>query len=315
MSEDIDSAEAEETTVAEQPSTSAPPLPSAENNTGECSLIQASEAEEGSSSDPTRQRSTPQFSTSLRIRMQEENLYAKFPPETSVLQQFRNHLVSVLQIPNCQQEVDNVSRMLRYMQPTGNEVSLDFLQDTTMLGDYFNELKRVGQSAATRINYIKSMIKFIKFLKLEHGSSDQGLVNSCSHYLEFLTVLRKPISKTHNRDLCSIRHDYFVGPKTAVHSYQKVLREAKKDALGIYRRLLSHEPVTEEEKTQYRYYCEAILLLGHFQRPGAVEELTVTEWLQKEDCNGRVVLANNQVAPFALTQEEAAVSNIKGWSL
>ncbi|XP_041832394.1 uncharacterized protein LOC121634055 [Melanotaenia boesemani] len=311
---DTDLAEMEKTAVAraEQPSTSAAPPPSAVG-----SPTQASEAEEGSSSNPTRQQSNLHFSTPLRIRMQEENLYAKFPPEASVLQQFKNHLVSVLQIPNCQQEVDNVSRMLRYMQPTGNEVNFDFLQNTTMLGGYFDALKRVGQSAATRINYIKSMIKFIKFLKLEHGSSDLSLVNRCFYYLEFLSVLRKPISKSHSRDLCSKRHEYLFRPKTTVHSCQKVLREAKKDVLEIYGQLLKHEPVTEEQNTLYRYYCEAILLLGHFQRPGAVDGLTVTEWLQKQDCNGRVVVsvkshnrtANRQMASFALTQEEAAIIN------
>jgi len=31
-----------------------------------------------------------------------------------------------------------------------------------------------------------------------------------------------------------------------------------------------------EEKTMFCYYCEAILILGHFQRPGAVEGVTVS---------------------------------------
>ncbi|XP_041834071.1 uncharacterized protein LOC121635075 [Melanotaenia boesemani] len=281
---DLENQEAEETTVPEeeQPSTSAAPPPHREDHAEEGSPTPASEAEGGSSSDPTWQRSDPEFATSLRVRMQEENLYAKFPPEASLLKKFKHHLESVLQIPNCQHEVDNVSRMLRYMQPTGNEVNLDFLQNTSLVGDYFDALRRVGQSAATRINYLKSMLKFIKFIKLEHGASDPDTMNKCTHYMEFLSVLRKPISKTHSRDLCSKRHEYFVGPKVTVHTFQQLLREAKKDALVTYGRLLSREPVTEEQKMSYRYYCEAILLLGHFQRPGAVDGLTVTEWLQKE---------------------------------
>ncbi|KAK7879333.1 hypothetical protein WMY93_033890 [Mugilogobius chulae] len=169
--------------------------------------------------------------------------------------EFKQHLSAVLQIPNCQQEVDNVSRVLRYIQPTGEDINLDFLDNTTVL-----------------------------FLKLSRGATDLSIVQKCQHYQEFLTVLRKPISKSHSKDL-------------------------------IFGRFLSGEDVTEEEKTRYRYYCEAILIFGHFQRPGAVEGLTVTEWFRGKH-QRRVVVAvkshktaNSQVAPFALTEEEAALIN------
>uniref|UniRef100_A0A8C6UJC5 Uncharacterized protein n=1 Tax=Neogobius melanostomus TaxID=47308 RepID=A0A8C6UJC5_9GOBI len=275
-----------------------------------------SELEASTTSDLSWQWPTSEYSNTMRARMQEENLYAKFPPETSLLKQFKEHLVTVWEFPNCQQEVDNVSRVLRYIQPTGDDINLDFLQKTTMLGDYFNQLKKVGQSAATRLNSIKSMIQFIDFLMLQYGATDLSVFRKCSHYQEFLKVLRIPISKDHNRDLCAKRYDYFVGLKKTVHSLQKVLHEAKKDILGIYRRLLKGEDVAEEEKTHYRYYCEAILILGHFQRPGAVEGLAVTDWLKKQSCKGRFVVtvkshktANSQVAAFALTEEEAALIN------
>ncbi|KAK7926215.1 hypothetical protein WMY93_008525 [Mugilogobius chulae] len=261
-------------------------------------------------------RPTPQFTTRLRARMQQKNLYAKFSTDNSLLQEFKQHLSAVLQIPNYQQEVDNVSRVLRYIQPTGEDINLDFLDNTTVLGEYFEQLKKVGQSPATRINYIKSLIQFIKFLKLSRGATDLSIVQKCQHYQEFLTVLRKPISKSHSKDLCDKRHGYLLGPKTSVHKLRAVLREAKNDILGIFGRFLSGEDVTEEEKTRYRYYCEAILIFGHLQLPGAVEGLTVTEWVQRQTINRRVVVAvkshktaNSQVAPFALTEEEAALIN------
>lgn len=57
---------------------------------------------------------------------------------------------------------------------------------------------------------------------------------------------------------------------------QAVLRKAKKDMLSIYGRMLEGDHVASEEKTMFRYYCEAIMILAHFQRPGAVEGLTVS---------------------------------------
>ncbi|RVE63434.1 hypothetical protein OJAV_G00136240 [Oryzias javanicus] len=264
--------------------------------------------------DATWQRPTPQFSTPLRARMQQNNLYAKFPPENPLLLEFRHHLVNVMQISNCQQEVDNVARVLRYIQPSGDEINLDFIENTTVLGDYFDQLRRVGLSAATRINYIKSLLQFLKFLKISRGGGDHVFYHKCGHYMDFLTVLRKPISKSHSKDLCSKRHDYFVGEKTSIHTLRLVLRKAKKDILEMFRRLLNSEDLTEEEKTRYRYYCEALLLLGHCQRPGVAEGLTVTEWLQRIKVNGRTVVAvkshktaNSQVASFALTEEEDSI--------
>ncbi|KAK7157071.1 hypothetical protein R3I94_006970 [Phoxinus phoxinus] len=63
----------------------------------------------------------------------------------------------------------------------------------------------------------------------------------------------------------------------------------------------------------FRYYCEAILILGHFQRPGAVEGLTTAEWDDRKNSGGKLCVAVSehktatmQIAVFALTMEEAA---------
>lgn len=45
----------------------------------------------------------------------------------------------------------------------------------------------------------------------------------------------------------------------------------------MFGRMLSSQELTDEEKTRYRYYCEAIIMLGHFQRPGVVEGMTVSD--------------------------------------
>jgi len=46
--------------------------------------------------------------------------------------------------------------------------------------------------------------------------------------------------------------------------------------MSIYRRLLEGDHVASDEKTLFCYYCEAILILGHLQRPAVVEGVTVS---------------------------------------
>lgn len=98
----------------------------------------------------------------------------------------------------------------------------------------------------------------------------------------------------------------------------EILRAAKKDFLNIFGNLISSAFVlSDTEKTTYRYYCEAVMVFGHFQRPGAVEGMTVSEWVNRKHVNGRVVFgisqhktATMQIATLALTQEEEAVSSL-----
>ncbi|KAJ4921930.1 hypothetical protein JOQ06_022194 [Pogonophryne albipinna] len=63
----------------------------------------------------------------------------------------------------------------------------------------------------------------------------------------------------------------------------------------------------------YRYYCEALMMLRHFQRPGAVEGMTVKEWVNRKLTDGRYLIGIKKhntgathVATIALTLEEEA---------
>ncbi|XP_078144165.1 uncharacterized protein LOC144542287 [Centroberyx gerrardi] len=136
----------------------------------------------------------------------------------------------------------------------------------------------------------------------------------CQAYIELLNTLRKPVAKALSKATCQKKYHRFIHGQATLHDCQRVLREAKKDMLGIYGKLLQHQRVEEEEKTLFRYNCEAILMLKHFQRPGAVEGLTVSEWLDQKRVDGRVCVgvsqhktATMQIATFALTEEEAAM--------
>lgn len=76
--------------------------------------------------------------------------------------------------------------------------------------------------------------------------------------------------------VCHSRYDRFLEGEKSLQECQVVLWKAKKDMLAIYGRLMEGDHVASDEKTIFRYYCEAILILGHFQRPGVVEGITVS---------------------------------------
>ncbi|KAJ4918927.1 hypothetical protein JOQ06_022198 [Pogonophryne albipinna] len=126
-------------------------------------------SETPSSDERTRDSSRRSHSTpTVREAMQAGVMYGKCPPESKLLVGFKNHLIGALQVQNCQQEVDNVSRFLRYMQPEG-EPNLEFLTKTTETMDYMRALIQSGLSAATILNYWKNIIRFLQYVK---GSVD-----------------------------------------------------------------------------------------------------------------------------------------------
>ncbi|XP_029903936.1 uncharacterized protein LOC115356811 isoform X2 [Myripristis murdjan] len=143
-------------------------------------------------------------------------------------------------------------------------------------------------SPATILNYMKNIIRFLDYLKtrVDLESSNPELRH---------------------------RWDTFVGGMKSVRKCQEILQVAKKDFLNLYGKLITNQPITENEKTMYGYYLEAVMVFQHFQRPGAVEGMTVDEFVNRKECNGRVVVgikqhktATMQVAALALTLEEDA---------
>lgn len=72
------------------------------------------------------------------------------------------------------------------------------------------------------------------------------------------------------------RYDKFVEGSRSVRDCQEILRVAKPDFLNLFGKLITDDLVSDSEKTMYRYYCQAVMVLRHFQRPGAVEGMTVS---------------------------------------
>ncbi|ROJ64733.1 N-lysine methyltransferase KMT5A [Anabarilius grahami] len=282
-------------------------------------LVSEDSSSEGSTtdaSDRTWQRDQVQPTTGVRVKMLNMGLYQKFPAEEPMLTDFKGYLINTLQVTNCQQVIDNVSRMLRYIQPTGDKVTLDFLLKSTETKDFLTQLRRTDMGPATILNYIKNTIRFVQYLKthLNLVAADPDFYRKCQAYIDLLTSLRKPVSKSNSKVTCKIRYERFIEGEKSLQECQAVLRKAKKDMLSVYGRMLEGDHVASEEKTMFRYYCEAILILGHFQRPGAVEGLTTTEWDARKNNGGKVCVAVSehktaamQIAVFALTMEDAAI--------
>ncbi|XP_048024140.1 uncharacterized protein LOC125253925 [Megalobrama amblycephala] len=297
----------------EEPSSSTAVVPTASGLSGAAGGVLVSEdsSSEGSTTDPsdrTWQGDQAQTSPGVRVKMMNMGLYQKFPAEEAMLTDFKGYLINTLQVTNCQQVIDNVSRMLRYIQPSGDEVTLDFLLKSTETKDFLTQLRRADMGPATILNYIKNMIRFVQYLKthLNLVAADADFYRKCQAYIDLLTTLRKPVSRSNSKVTCKIRYERFLEGEKSLQECQAVLRKAKKDMLSVYGRMLEGDHVSSEEKTIFRYYCEAILILGHFQRPGAVEGLTTAEWDERKNSGGKVCVAVSE-HKTALTMEEAAM--------
>ncbi|XP_077083203.1 uncharacterized protein LOC143736351 [Siphateles boraxobius] len=96
----------------------------------------------------------------------------------------------------------------------------------------------------------------------------------------------------------------------SIKDCQKILRVAKPDVLRIQRDLEVGRELSNTDKTLYRYYCEALLVFVHMQRPRAVEALTDAEWVNRTELGDRVVIGiqreTTSSMQIALTQEEQA---------
>ncbi|XP_042612109.1 uncharacterized protein LOC122144953 [Cyprinus carpio] len=80
--------------------------------------------------------------------------------------------------------------------------------------------------------------------------------------------------------------------------------------LDIHRKLLDQKHVEEDQRTLFRYFCEAILVLRYFQRPEAVKAFKASDWINKRNVDGRIhmeVQSTKQSATFSLTEEDSAM--------
>ncbi|XP_051527929.1 uncharacterized protein LOC127425713 [Myxocyprinus asiaticus] len=227
----------------------------------------SSSSSDQETADPSWQRDLPASTSSVWIKMKEGGLYQKFSGSVKLLVDFKKSTRRL------QQEVDNVSRFLRYLQPVGDEPALEFLTKSTETHDFLMALKSKDMSVATVLNYIKNMIRFLDYLKtrLDLDQKDLQLRKKCQIYKEML------VSKSNSQVVCKRKYDRFVEGSHSIKDCQEVLRVSKADFLNIFGQFISGAELDNRDKTMYRCYCEAIVVFCHFQHQGAVEGLTVSE--------------------------------------
>ncbi|CAM4651640.1 unnamed protein product [Leuciscus chuanchicus] len=254
----------------------------------------------------TTDRDPPSTQTSsVRIKMKEAGLYGKFPANAELLVDFKKHLMKSLRVSHCQTKVDNVSRFLRYLQPTASEPSLDFLSKSTETRDFLTALQRTDMGTTTFYSYIRSIIRFLEYLttRLDLCRTDPELRSKCQSYTDTL----KTVSKTHDKTWDTRR---FSERAPSIKDCQRILTVAKSDFLRIHGDLLTGTAVSSPDKTLYRYYLQALLVFRHMQRPGAVTGLTDEDWVERIAHGGRVVIGvrkeKTASIQIALTQEEEA---------
>ncbi|XP_067235999.1 uncharacterized protein [Chanodichthys erythropterus] len=260
----------------------------------------------------TSSRDPPTTLSSERIKMREAGLHRRFPVKTKFLVGFKEFLMKTLKVPNVQQEVDSVSRFLRYMQPTGSKLSLDFLSKSTETRDLLTTLRRADVRSASILSYVKSIKRFLEYLTARRDLRRKipQLRKKCRRYAVMLRTLRKTVSKTNEENTCDSRRCAEDAP--GIKDCQQILQVAKLDFLRLHGDLVGGKVLSNTDMTLYRYYCEALLVYRHMQRPGAVEGLTDADWVERVSRGGRVVIGvrreKTASVQIALTKEEEALS-------
>ena len=105
---------------------------------------------------------------------------------------------------------------------------------------------------------------------------------------------------------------------------QVVLVQAKDPFLACMDKLSEDDAdaLNTADKTLVLYYLEAVVILGHVQRPSVVQNMTVSEWLSRDKAISKETgeplwvvgvkehkTSTQQVATFALSKEEEHVSS------
>lgn len=91
-----------------------------------------------------------------------------------------------------------MARFLRFVQPTRDKQTLDFMKTSADICHFFSQLEQTGMDPATILNSMTSIVRFQDFLKStpDFEMADKGHRNRCDRFKEFIQTLRKPVSKS-----------------------------------------------------------------------------------------------------------------------
>ncbi|XP_038558328.1 uncharacterized protein LOC119891072 [Micropterus salmoides] len=134
------------------------------------------------------------------------------------------------------------------------------------------------------------------------------------HFLILNDPMDTPAESSHRPPGAAVETCNKKPAQPTLQDCQRVLRVSQMDMLDIRRRLLDQQHVEEDQRTLFRYFCEAILVLRYFQRPEAVRAFTASDWVNKTHVEGRfrigvseLTASTKQSATFSLAVEDSAM--------
>ncbi|KAI7796801.1 hypothetical protein IRJ41_006715 [Triplophysa rosa] len=160
----------------------------------------------------------------------------------------------------------------------------------------YKQLCELLSDRRSRITMVKELLRRGFFIKNQPQESDVTLDPDDN------SATTAPATTTMTTTAAAARS---ATSSTREADYSSILRVAEPDFLRINGNLQNGLALSNTEKTMYRYYCEALLVFCHMQRPQAVENLTDAEWVKRIQHGGRVVTGTSSMQ-IALTLDEEA---------
>ncbi|XP_073437106.1 uncharacterized protein [Dendrobates tinctorius] len=237
----------------------------------------SSEHESNDGSDEDLNRALKRKWTGLKLRMKKAGLYKRFADSHPVLMGFAQYLKTyVASMKKIKQEVANVLRFLYYMNDC---LHLDFVMDIQKARSFFGKLQEVGLSSQTSCNYLKNLKRFLRYQQratnLAH--EDKKLYKAYNIFDTVIKEIQTSLAKGVSKELVSNRYDALTTTHLKPAEYLKILNVAK-NSFSKSLQYIKGGSKKIYHQLNVLYYLETLLVLKHGQRPGVIQNLTVSEW-------------------------------------
>ncbi|KAG2468804.1 KMT5A methyltransferase, partial [Polypterus senegalus] len=285
-----------------QPSTSGTSAPALE----ECQV-----EEDDVEYDPLNQDTgVPKWTTEVRKKMVRLGLYQKHSSYRPLIMDFARYLKGEHQMRNCKQECDNVCRFLFYMDK--NEANINFIHDIEKTRAYFRKLNRAGLTFQTIMNYMKSVKRFTTFILWQTNFTLQNPEkhSKIKMYMDHFSLMQKTFSKQVAKEIAAKRYRQMNADLPTPRECHLIFKVSKRDFLSVISKLLCDEPTSREEHQLVLYYLEAVIVLGHLQRPGVVKNMTVSEWVNRKEQLLKVGYKEKRFAIIGVKEHKTSIKQM-----
>ncbi|MEQ2172775.1 hypothetical protein GOODEAATRI_024867 [Goodea atripinnis] len=223
-----------------------------------------------------------------------------------LLKSYRAHLGETLNISKSKQEIANVARWLHFLLPLSGQVSTEFVRSVAKVDQYVKNLESAQLGRATITTYIEHMLRFTAFVR-ERSNPEEAA--DCEIFIQ---ALKSALQNLGSKDEHSRRQAHpklVVGPATTLRRCQGVIFRAEEEMQKLQKNLDQDSHVTEEQRTRYRYYCQALLILKLCLKPSVVENLTLLETYFNKVRAGYIQGSDVEDVRFFLTRSGSAIKS------